>query len=315
MTALFLKYYTDVTRYNVLFSILVIILTQQISAGILSFGTFGMGVSLLFYRHYQNIEYYFLFEWRIIEKDNHFKYFPDKSCYFFHISDNILEHTLDVKSVSHAFGKRQILSDINFTCKTGDVIGIFGRNGTGKSTLLKILFGTLQAVKSEIYLDNRKVDNKICLNKFMAYHHQEVFLPKNSIVKNLIPLYFPDGEKQNKLFYDQRINKIENKKVGVLSTGEQRYFQFLLLLHSDHHFVLLDEPFSMVEPLYKDLIKEKIEAFKDQKGFIITDHYYLDVLQVANIKKVIKDRVMQAVVKDTDLIDFGYLSKSYKSRL
>ncbi len=56
-----------------------------------------------------------------------------------------MEHSLDVKSVVHSFGKRQILSDISFTCKTGDVIGIFGRNGTGKSTLLKILFGTLKA--------------------------------------------------------------------------------------------------------------------------------------------------------------------------
>lgn len=177
-----------------------------------------------------------------------------------------MEHTLDVKSVIHFFGKRQILSDISFTCRTGNVIGIFGRNGTGKSTLLKILFGTLLADNSEVYLDNQIADNKISLNKFIAYHHQEVFLPKNSIVKNLIPLYFPDGEDQNKLFYDKRINKIESKKVEALSIGEQRYLQFVLILHLNHYFVLLDEPFSMVEPLYKDLIKEKIEAYRHQKG-------------------------------------------------
>lgn len=225
-----------------------------------------------------------------------------------------MEHTLDVKSVIHSFGKRQILTDISFTCRTGDVIGIFGRNGTGKSTLLKILFGTLQSDKSEIYLDNQIIGNKFRLNKCIAYHHQEVFLPKNTTVKNLIPLYFPDGEKQNKLFYDPRISKIENQKVGVLSLGEQRYLQFLLILHLDHHFVLLDEPFSMVEPLYKDLIKEKIEAHKYQKGFIVTDHYYTDVLQVANIKKVIKDGVMKTVTKDIDLVDFGYLSDNFKPR-
>lgn len=226
-----------------------------------------------------------------------------------------MDHTLDVKSVSHFFGERQILSDISFSCRTGDVIGIFGRNGTGKSTLLKILFGTLPPSKSEIYLDNEMVSNKIILNKFIAYHHQEVFLPKRTTVKNLIPLYFPDGEKQNKLFYDPGINKIENKKVGALSIGEQRYFQFLLILHLDHYFILLDEPFSMIEPLYKDLIKEKIKANKHQKGFILTDHYFADVLQVATIKKVIKDGVMKTVIKDTDLVDFGYLSDKFKSRL
>ncbi len=223
-----------------------------------------------------------------------------------------MQHTLHVKSVVHSFGKRQILSDIQFTCKTGDVIGIFGRNGTGKSTLLKILFGTVKPVSCEIYLDNKIVAKNTRLNTITAYHHQEVFLPKHLTVKSLIPLYFPEGEKQNKLFYDQRVNKIENQKVGALSIGEQRYLQFLLILHSDQCFLLLDEPFSMLEPLYKDLIKEKIGIYKREKGFIITDHYYKDVLQVANIKKVIRDGVMLAVNQGSDLIDFGYLSNNNK---
>ena len=226
-----------------------------------------------------------------------------------------MEHTLDVRSVIHSYGKRQILSDVNFTCKTGDVIGIFGRNGTGKSTLLKILFGTVQAMKSEIYLDNKVATKDSHPNKYVAYHHQSVFLPKNTTVKNLIPLYFPDGNKQNKIFYEPLIRKIENVKAGALSLGEQRFLQFLLLLHLDHHFVLLDEPFSMIEPLYKDFIKEKIETFKHEKGFIITDHYFADVLQVANIKKVLKDGVMKTANNNADLIDLGYLSASFKNRI
>ena len=224
-------------------------------------------------------------------------------------------HTLNVKSINHSFGKRQILSDISFTCETGDIVGMFGRNGTGKSTLLKILFGTLHPDKSEFYIDDKITSCKRGLNKFIAYHHQEVFLPKNTTVRNLIPMYFPDGEKQNKLFYDQRINKIENQKVGVLSTGEQRFLQFLLLLNLDHYFILLDEPFSMLEPLYKDLIKEKIEEYKKMKGFIITDHYYMDVLQIANIKKVISNGAMKSVTTNSDLITLGYLSDNFKNRI
>jgi len=119
---------------------------------------------------------------------------------------------------------------------------------------------------------------------------------------------FAKAWRQNMLFYNQRINKIETQKVGVLSIGEQRFLQFLLLLNLDHYFLLLDEPFSMVEPLYKDLIKEKIEEYKHHKGFIITDHYYLDVLQVSTIKKVIKNGAMKTIINDTDLIDSGYLS-------
>lgn len=223
-----------------------------------------------------------------------------------------MQHTLHVKSVVHSFGKRQILSDINFTCTTGDVVGIFGRNGTGKSTLVKILFGTVKANSSEIYLNNKIADKNIRLNTVAAYHHQKVFLPKHMTVKNLIPLYFPEGDKQNKLFYDQRINKMENQKVGALSMGEQRYLQFLLILHCDQPFLLLDEPFCMLKPLYKDLIKEKIGIYKREKGFIITDHYYKDVLQVANLKKLIRDGVMLTNEQDSDLINFGYLSDNSK---
>lgn len=59
MTEIYFKYYRDVTKYNLLFCMLVTILTQRIYAGVISFGTIGMVVSLFLYRYYQNIEYYF----------------------------------------------------------------------------------------------------------------------------------------------------------------------------------------------------------------------------------------------------------------
>lgn len=59
MTELFFKYYYDLTRYNLLFCIVVMLLTQRLTAAIVSFGTIGMLVALLVYRYYQNIEYYF----------------------------------------------------------------------------------------------------------------------------------------------------------------------------------------------------------------------------------------------------------------
>lgn len=59
MSELFFKYYYDVTRYNIIISILVIILSQRLFAGVISFGTFGMALSLYVYKYYQNIEYYF----------------------------------------------------------------------------------------------------------------------------------------------------------------------------------------------------------------------------------------------------------------
>ena len=214
---------------------------------------------------------------------------------------------LFVKSVRKRFGKLRVLEEVNFTCSTGEILAIFGRNGTGKSTLLRILFGVLHPDHSDIVLNNRPLLRNR-LHEFFGFHHQQVFLPKNITVRNLVPLFFPDGEIQNKIFYDPYINRIEKQKVGVLSIGEQRYLQFLLLINSSHPFLLLDEPFSMTGPRITEIIKEKILEKKSQKGFIITDHFYKDVLEIADRIKMMKNGVMISIAEKAELVTHGYLS-------
>jgi ABC-type multidrug transport system ATPase subunit len=217
-------------------------------------------------------------------------------------------HTLQVKSITHNFGKRSILSQCSIECKTGEVIGIFGRNGSGKSTLFKILFGTLKPDQLTLYLDGYLWTGNSGLNAFIGYHPQEIMLPKSLKVKDLIPIYIRDAENQNKVYYTQGIHDMLTKKVGGLSPGQQRYLQFILLLNLNHHFILLDEPFSMVEPLYKDLIKQKLIEYKPHKGYIITDHYYLDVLEVSDKVNLIKKGEIIPISNVEDLKVFDYLS-------
>ena len=214
---------------------------------------------------------------------------------------------LVVKSVRKRFGKLRVLEEVNFTCSTGEVLAIFGRNGTGKSTLLRILFGVLHPDQSDILLNNKPLLRNR-LNKFFGFHHQQVFLPKNMTVRNLVPLFFPDGEDQNKIFYDPYINRIEKQRISELSIGEQRYLQFLLLINSSHPFLLLDEPFSMTGPQITEIIKEKIIEKKDQKGFIITDHFYKDVLEISDRMKMMKNGVMISIADKSELVTHGYLS-------
>jgi len=214
---------------------------------------------------------------------------------------------LVVKSVRKRFGKLRVLEEVNFTCSTGEVLAIFGRNGTGKSTLLRILFGVLHPDQSDILLNNKPLLRNR-LNKFFGFHHQQVFLPKNMTVRNLVPLFFPDGEDQNKIFYDPDINRIEKQRISELSIGEQRYLQFLLLINSSHPFLLLDEPFSMTGPHITEIIKEKIIEKKDQKGFIITDHFYKDVLEISDRMKMMKNGVMISIADKSELVTHGYLS-------
>jgi ABC-type multidrug transport system ATPase subunit len=220
-----------------------------------------------------------------------------------------MDHSLAIKSLSHSFGEKEILSQVNLACKTGEVVGILGRNGSGKTTLFEILFGALKPDFIEIYLDDQLITNKTPSSTFIGYHPQKIMLPKNILVDDLISIYIPDGDDQNKIFYAKGINILQGQRVNSLSHGQQRYLQLLLVLNLKHYFILLDEPFSMVEPLYRELIIEKIYEYKAQKGFLITDHYYLDVLEISDKLNLLRESKLIPISRYEDLISLNYLTE------
>lgn len=218
---------------------------------------------------------------------------------------------LIVNKLSKKFKKRIILSDISLRIKTGEILGIFGRNGCGKSTLLKILFGTLRSDDENILIDNECFNSSRNIELMnISYLPQDSFLPKDLKVRDVIPIYYKDGDAQDKIFYDPRIAKFERQKIGTLSLGERRYFEILLISRLPHQFLLLDEPFSMVEPLYQDSIKELLFQLKKEKGILITDHYYRNVFEVSDRKMFIKDGKAIEIENEIDLIKNGYLPES-----
>lgn len=217
-----------------------------------------------------------------------------------------MSHQLSVNSIAHCVGRRRVLEEMSFECLTGEVVGLFGRNGCGKSTLLNILFGTVKPLSGTVRFDDAPLLGNIT-RRLVGYSHQEIFLPLNLTVRDLIPLYFPSGEDQNKIFYSPGVHAMETNRIGKLSLGEQRYLQFLLIVHSPHPFVLLDEPFSMIEPVFREVIKERIREQQAVKGFIITDHYYKDVLDIATKKFLMQSGKLVAVNDEHDLSAAGYL--------
>lgn len=212
-----------------------------------------------------------------------------------------------IRSVTHSFGNKKILDEVSLECNTGEVIGIFGRNGAGKSTLFNIVFGTLKANQIEIYLDGQLFLPHKMLGKAIGYHTQHIMLPRFTKARDIISMYLP-LQKQDSVFFAKGVHEMMEKRINELSLGQQRYLQFLLILNLEHPFVILDEPFSMVEPLYRDLIKEEMVAHKAEKGFLISDHYYRDVLDVADSSYLLKDGKLTTIQKHKELIELGYLS-------
>jgi len=220
-----------------------------------------------------------------------------------------MSNLLEIDSVVKSYGLYDVLTDIYLKCQTGDIIGMLGRNGTGKSTLMKILFGTLQADRKFIRIDGKvynqpyKIINEIC------YLPQDSFLPKYMSVEKAIELYLGKQQVTNFL-EDSILQKLNTSKISHLSGGELRYLEIKLLLHTDCKFILLDEPFNGVSPILVGEIKKLILKTSEFKGIILTDHDYRNVLDVANQFCLIYDGGIKKIDNKQELVRWGYISES-----
>ena len=214
-------------------------------------------------------------------------------------------------TTSKSFGKRIILDDLQLNLQQGELIGLFGRNGSGKSTLFKIIFGTLKTNKVQIQIDSTSyVQKQIIPQKLIGYLPQDTFLPKRIAVRDLIPLYFQDEERLDRIFYAPKVSSFETLSPEELSKGQLKYLQILLIAHLEHPFLMLDEPFAMIEPLYKDLLKDFLRKLKKKKGLIISDHYYQDVLEITDKNFLLKEGKLHAITDSKELNEYGYLTRS-----
>lgn len=219
-----------------------------------------------------------------------------------------MKNELEVYAVRKSFGSKKVLESVAFSLAKGQILGVYGSNGSGKSTLLKILFGTLKADALDLRINRLPVSQKnIIPQQHIGYLPQDNFLPKHLKVRDIIPMFYDDGDQQDLVFRAPFVEKIATRKAGTLSMGERRYLELLLVSHLPHPFLLLDEPFSMIEPLYKEVIGEFLLSLKAKKGILITDHYYQDVLNIADRNLLLTQGVSYPTKTEEDLKKLGYL--------
>lgn len=219
----------------------------------------------------------------------------------------MIKYTLEIDSILKYHKDILLLSDIYIKCNTGDVIGLLGKNGSGKSTLLRIIFGSVQTYNKNIRINNKVYTKPYQKGNLVAYLPQNSFLPKGISIKNIVNVFLEDKQKKEVLFGDKRISKIINKELAELSGGERRYLEIMLLVNLNTKFILLDEPFSAIEPIYKETIKDLINEYKREKGFIITDHDYRNIIDVSSQLMLITNGAIKRIDKLFELEDLGYL--------
>jgi ABC-type multidrug transport system ATPase subunit len=217
-------------------------------------------------------------------------------------------HVLEADSIIATIGGRKILSDVYLRCQSGEVVGVLGRNGAGKSTLLKLIFGTLPTEDRSIRIDGNVIQTPYLRGKWIAYLPQQGFLPKNIPIGKIVSL-FVDEDKRKKVLADERIKPHLRKRIKELSGGEQRYLEILLLVNLKVKFILLDEPFSGIEPLYQDKVTDLINEYRPEKGFIVTDHVYKKIIGISDKLLLIDQGKTIPITKPEELEQFSYVPR------
>ncbi len=178
---------------------------------------------------------------------------------------------LELNNINKSFGDKEVLKGISFTAEGGKAFGLLGRNGAGKTTSIRILMNVFPANSGEILLDGKPIDyEKIGL----GYLPEERGLyPKKQIIDQLV--YFAELKGMNTKdavkaidYWLGRLGMTEyrNKRLDTLSKGNQQKIQLITALAHDPDIVILDEPFSGLDPvnamLLKDVVKEQISKGK-----------------------------------------------------
>ncbi|PQJ69260.1 ATP-binding cassette domain-containing protein [Polaribacter butkevichii] len=213
---------------------------------------------------------------------------------------------MHVDSVLKSYNNRQILSDVFISCEKGEIIGLLGRNGIGKSTLLKIIFGSIKAENKFVKVDNKYIKGIFYNRNLIKYLPQNNFLPNHIKIKTIIKL-FCDKKNATIISNNHLIKQFLDKKSNQLSGGEKRIIEIFLIVLSNAKYILIDEPFNGVAPIHKEEIKKLIIEQSENKGFIITDHDYRNILDIATRTVIIYDGGTKEIKNNEELIQYGYI--------
>ncbi len=178
---------------------------------------------------------------------------------------------LEIKNVNKSFSSKHVLKGISCSVESGHAFGLLGRNGAGKTTTIRILMNVFPSDEGTILIDGKAIDyNQI---KIGYLPEERGLYPKKKIFDQL--LYFAQLKGMNRAdatksidYWLKRLGMMEyrNKRLDTLSKGNQQKIQLITALAHDPDIVILDEPFSGLDPvnaqLLKDVVKEVIEKNK-----------------------------------------------------
>jgi ABC-type multidrug transport system ATPase subunit len=213
---------------------------------------------------------------------------------------------LEVDNVELYFSNKRILNGVYLKAETGKVTGILGSNGCGKTSLMSIIFGSLQPKYKFIRWDSEPILKPLYTTNTISFLPQHDLSPNSLKIKTLFKFLKVDWFEFSMLF--ESFSSYWDSNISTLSGGERRVLETYLILKGQKDIILLDEPFSNIAPLYIEKFKELIQIEKQSKAIIITDHYFKDVIDSSDDLYLLKNGCTKFIENIEELEDYQYLN-------
>ena len=236
---------------------------------------------------------------------------------------------LEVDNLTKSYGNKTVVKGVSLSVKRGEVVGLLGPNGAGKTTTFYMVVGIISPEEGQILFDNRDITyTPIHVRaKFgIGYLSQEpsVFR-KLTVEENImailetLPLQRLERLKRlDQLLEELNISHLRKSKAYTLSGGETRRLEITRALVTNPSFLLLDEPFSGIDPIVVGEAKEIITELRDKgMGILVTDHNVRETLSITDRAYLISEGKIMISGTADDLINHKeareiYLGKDFK---
>jgi ABC-2 type transport system ATP-binding protein len=189
---------------------------------------------------------------------------------------------VEFKNVNKSFDEKIILTDVSFTIEPNKIIGLLGKNGMGKTTIIKLLNGLLTPTSGEVLINNEApgVNSK----KIISYLPERLCLDRTMNISQVIDFYvdfYSDFNKETafRLLEDLNLSPIDN--LNKMSKGMIEKLQLILVMSREADLYVLDEPLGGVDPATRDYILDTILSnFKNGASIIISTHLIQDIERI-----------------------------------
>ena len=205
-----------------------------------------------------------------------------------------MEYTIHTDKLVKKYKNRTVVNEVSINFTQGEIVGLLGLNGAGKTTSFYMIVGLIKPFSGRIFLNDKDISEEPMYKRAqmgIAYLPQEASVFRQMTVEDNIRaiLQFSDmskaeqKEKLESLISEFNIEKVRKNKGNNLSGGERRRVEIARCLASDPKFILLDEPFAGVDPIAVEDIQGIIRKLKERNiGVVITDHNVHETLSITD---------------------------------